>query len=101
MAKQLSEERNIGFESVATIFADDVLSVELTPGLIRISLGEIRSDHRGERIVRNSVPVVQLVLPNDAAMNLAEILTVAAQKMEVVAQPGSRMSIVPPKPANH
>ena len=101
MSKQLSEERNIGFESVATIFADDVLSVELTPGLIRIALGETRSDHRGERIVRNSVPVVQLVLPNDAAMNLAEILTVAAQKMEVVAQPGSRMSIVPPKPANH
>ena len=101
MTKQQSEDKNVGLEQVVTTFADDVLGVELTPGLVRIALGEIRSDHRGETIVRNSVPVVQLVLPNDTAMHLVEMLVAAAEKMEAVVKPGSRMAFIPPKPASH
>ena len=101
MTQQLSEERNVGLEKIAATFADDILGVELTPGLVRIALGEIRSDHRGQTIVRNSVPVAHLVLTNEVAKHLAEILAFAIQKMAAVAQPGSRMAFVPPRPENH
>jgi|SRR5215510_12442687 len=101
MNRQFSEERNVGLENVAATFADDILSVELTSGLIRIALGEIRSDHRGHTVVRNSLPVAHLVMPNDTAKQLVEILARAIQQTSSVTQPGARVVIVPPRPAEH
>jgi len=91
-----SEERNVGLERVAATFADDILSVELSPGLVRIALGEIRSDHRGQAAVRNSIPVAHLVMPNDTARRLAEVLAAAIQEMNTVTQAGVRMAFVSP-----
>ena len=101
MNQQSSEEKNVGLENVAATFADDILSVELTPGLIRVALGEIRPDHRGHTVVRNSLPVAHLVMPNDTAKQLVEILVTALQQMNAVTQPGARMVVVPPRPAKH
>ena len=98
MTGQLSAERIVGLEKLCSTFADDVLGVELTPGLVRIALGEIRTDHRGSTVVRNSLPVAYLVMPSETAMHLAEILATAVEQMNAVTQPGSRMAIVPPKP---
>ena len=91
-----SEERNIGLETVVATFADDILGVELSPGLVRVALGEIRSDHRAQPVVRNSIPVVHLVMPNETARRLAEVLAVAVQEMNTVTQAGMRIAFVSP-----
>jgi len=96
MTAQLSKERNVGLEAVAATFADDILSVELSPGLVRIALGEIRSDHRGQAVVRNSIPVAHLVMPNETARHLADVLAAAIQEMSTVAQAGVRITFVSP-----
>jgi hypothetical protein len=96
MTAQLSQERNVGLETVVATFADDVLGVELSPGLVRIALGEIRSDHRGQPVVRSSIPVAHLVIPNETARRLAEVLAAAIQEMNTVTQAGMRMAFGSP-----
>ena len=96
MTAQLSQDRNVGLETVVATFADDILSVELSPGLVRIAFGEIRSDHRGQSVVRNSIPVAHLVIPNETARRLAEVLAAAIQEMNTVTQAGMRMAFVSP-----
>src|SRR5262245_58645390 len=96
MTAQLSQDRNVGVETVVTTFADDILGVELSPGLVRIALGEIRSDHRGQTVVRNSIPVAHLVMPNETARRLAEVLAAAIQEMNTVTQAGMSMAFVSP-----
>jgi hypothetical protein len=91
-----SQERNVGLEAVVATFADDILGVELSPGLVRVALGEIRSDHRAQPVVRNSIPVVHLVLPNETARHLAEVLAVAVQEMNTITQAGMRIAFVSP-----
>jgi hypothetical protein len=96
MNSQLSQEKNVGVETVVATFADDILGVELSPGLVRVALGEIRSDHRGESVVRNSIPVAHLVMPNETARRLAEVLAAAIQEMNTVTQAGMRIAFVSP-----
>jgi len=101
MTEQLSEERIVGLEKVAATFTDDVLGVELTPGLVRIAFGEIRLDHRVSTVVRGSLPVAYLVMPNETARHLAEILATAIEQINTVTQPGIRMAFVPTRPASN
>jgi len=96
MTVQLSQEKNVGLETVVATFADDILGVELSPGLVRIALGEIRSDHRGQTVVRNSIPVAHLVIPNETARRLADVLAAAIQEMNTVTQAGMRLVFVSP-----
>ena len=70
-------------------------------GVKRCETRRWRTDHRGPTIVRNSVPVAHLVLPNEVARYLVEILMQAIQETEAVARSGNRISLIPPRPENH
>src|SRR5262245_39554695 len=96
MTVRLSQEKNVGLETVVATFSADILGVEPSPGMVRIALCELRSDQRRQTVVRNSIPFAHLVRPNETGRRLADVLAAAIQAMNTVTQAAMRLVFVSP-----
>lgn len=97
----LSEEINVEDHSLKEVYADELFSVELTKGIVHVTLGAIRIDHRGSKPVRSRVPVARLILSNKVARELCEALGIAADNMDKVTSDETRAALTLAKPKGH
>jgi hypothetical protein len=95
---KLSEERSVELDDLRETFADTFFSAEVTKGVVHVTLGVVRIDHRGKDPIRSTVPVARLAFTHKLTRELSHALQGAVQALPHVKGDDDRGAITLPKP---